>query len=202
MFEATGWARRRTHVRLNIFPDGGVARLRVRGDVVPDPAHLAAFYRGPGRGAELGGDVVDCSDHYYSSPRNAISPGLPRGHGFRLGDQAGAGSQGNNWLIVRLAAARGGAAGRDRHALNYIGNAPRGRVAVGPSTRALQAPLSWTLSCSPVVRCCRRTPLQPDTDHRFLIDGGAATHVRLDIFPDGGVARLRLFGSLTDDGLA
>ena len=47
-----------------------------------------------------------------------------------------------------------------------------------------------------------RTRLQPDTAHRFLLDGPAATHVRLDIFPDGGVARLRLFGSLTAGGLA
>ena len=42
----------------------------------------------------------------------------------------------------------------------------------------------------------------PDTAHRFLVKEAEATHVRLDIFPDGGVARLRLFGSLTPDGIA
>jgi len=47
-----------------------------------------------------------------------------------------------------------------------------------------------------------RVRLLPDTPHRFRVDGGLATHVRLNIFPDGGVARLRLYGSLTDDGLA
>jgi allantoicase len=47
-----------------------------------------------------------------------------------------------------------------------------------------------------------RVRLLPDTPHRFRVDGGPATHVRLNIFPDGGVARLRLYGSLTDDGLA
>ncbi len=47
-----------------------------------------------------------------------------------------------------------------------------------------------------------RTRLQPDTAHRFRVDGAEATHVRLDIFPDGGVARLRLFGSVTAEGLA
>jgi allantoicase len=44
--------------------------------------------------------------------------------------------------------------------------------------------------------------LQPDTPHRFRIHSAPATHVRLNIFPDGGVARLRLYGSLTEDGLA
>jgi allantoicase len=47
-----------------------------------------------------------------------------------------------------------------------------------------------------------RVRLLPDTPHRFRVSGTPATHVRLNIFPDGGVARLRLHGSLTDDGLA
>ena len=47
-----------------------------------------------------------------------------------------------------------------------------------------------------------RVRLLPDAPHRFRVDSGPATHVRLNIFPDGGVARLRLHGSLTDDGLA
>lgn len=42
--------------------------------------------------------------------------------------------------------------------------------------------------------------LQPDTVHRFLVDPRPATHVRIDIFPDGGIARLRLHGSLTAQG--
>ena len=46
-----------------------------------------------------------------------------------------------------------------------------------------------------------RTRLQPDTRHRFRVETRPATHVRLDIYPDGGIARLRLFGSLTADGL-
>ena len=47
-----------------------------------------------------------------------------------------------------------------------------------------------------------RVRLLPDTPHRFRVEGEPATHIRLNIFPDGGVARLRLHGSLTDDGLA
>ena len=46
-----------------------------------------------------------------------------------------------------------------------------------------------------------RTRLQPDTRHRFALGGTReVTDVRLDIFPDGGMARLRLFGGLTEQG--
>src|SRR5205807_9512696 len=43
-------------------------------------------------------------------------------------------------------------------------------------------------------------PLQPDTAHRFRLPADRpVTHVRLDIVPDGGVARFRLYGQLTQD---
>jgi allantoicase len=39
------------------------------------------------------------------------------------------------------------------------------------------------------------TPLQPHARHRFdTLSTPAATHVRLNIYPDGGIARLRVFG--------
>src|SRR5262245_39828874 len=65
--------RRFTHVRLSIFPDGGVARLRVHGEVVPDPRLLDG---GPIdlAAAELGGRVVACSDMFYGSPNNLLLP--------------------------------------------------------------------------------------------------------------------------------
>ncbi|HEY6295661.1 MAG TPA: allantoicase, partial [Streptosporangiaceae bacterium] len=65
--------RRFTHVRLNIFPDGGVARLHVHGEAVPDPALLEGITVDLAA-LENGGDVVACSDEFYSSPRNVISP--------------------------------------------------------------------------------------------------------------------------------
>jgi allantoicase len=105
-------------------------------------------------------------------------------------------AEGNDWLIVRLAAA--GVvrlAGIDT--LHYKGNAPGAASlsAIDARRGELSDPGGWSVLLP-------RTPLQPDTDHRLLVDGGEATHVRLDIFPDGGVARLRLFGSVTGDGLA
>jgi allantoicase len=190
--------RRFTHVRLNIFPDGGVARLRVHGEVVPDPAlleritvDLAAM--------ENGGDVVACSDEFYSSPRNVISPGLARVMG-EGGETRRRRKPGYEWLVVRLAG-RGAIYLAEIDASRYRGNQPEAASlqvmdAAGEVTsEALSAESGWR-DLLPKAR------LLPDTPHRFRVRGTPATHVRLNIFPDGGVARLRLYGSLTEDGLA
>jgi allantoicase len=79
----------------------------------------------------------------------------------------------------------------------YIGNSPGAASLLGCSAPAgLEDPSAWF----PLLP---RTSLRPDTPHRFrLADTRPVTHVRLDVFPDGGIARLRLHGSLTEDGLA
>ena len=68
--------RRWTHVRLSIYPDGGVARFRVHGEVVPDPAFLTGTI--DLAAAENGGRVTDWSDAFYSPPANLIMPGTAR----------------------------------------------------------------------------------------------------------------------------
>jgi allantoicase len=177
--------RRWTHVRLSIYPDGGVARLRVHGEVVPDPARLeigivdlAAL--------ENGGRVTGCSDMFYGSPNNLISPGLARAmsDGWETARRRDAGS---DWVSVQLAGE-----GRVRLAefdtSYFLHNAP-GWAALRGRTSG-----DWS-------QLLPRTRLQPDTRHRFLLgDESPATEVRLDIYPDGGMARLRLFGELTDTG--
>ena len=187
-------ARRRTHVRLCIFPDGGVARLRVHGEVVADPS-LVSGLTVDLAAVELGADVAECSDRYFSAPRNAISPGLPAvmGEGWETRRRRG---EGNDWLIVRLAAA-GVVRLAEIDTLHYKGNAPGAAALSGIDAR--RAALDDAGAWFPLLP---RTRLQPDTAHRFPVEGREATHVRLDIFPDGGVARLRLFGSVTPDGIA
>ena len=87
--------RRYTHVRLNIFPDGGVARLRVHGEVVPDPAMLEGLTVDLAA-LENGADVAAGSDRNdFSAPRNVISPGLSRVIG-EAGRPAGAASPGTS----------------------------------------------------------------------------------------------------------
>ncbi len=180
--------RRFTHVRLSIHPDGGVARLRVHGRPLPDPrlltgtVDLAAL--------EHGGDVVACSEEYYASARNLLLPGRARhtGEGW---ENARRRDGGNDFVTVRLAGP-----GVVRRvvvdATCFIGNAPGwvslrgvdGRVAALDDTGA------WA-------ELLPRTRVQPDTRHQFPVAFAApVTHVRLDVFPDGGLARLRVLGEL------
>jgi allantoicase len=189
--------RRFTHVRLNIFPDGGIARLRVHGEVVPDPALLEGITVDLSA-LENGADVAACSDEFYSSPRNVISPGLSRvmGEGWETRRRR---EPGYEWLVVRLAG-RGVIDLAEIDTSRYRGNQPEAASlqlmdAAEVTSEALSAEGGWH-DLLPRVR------LLPDTPHRFRVHGTPATHVRLNIFPDGGVARLRLYGSLTEDGLA
>jgi allantoicase len=182
-----------THIRLSIYPDGGVARLRVHGEAVPDPRLL------DGGGIDLaaldnGGLVVACSNMFYSSPNNLISPGLVRtmGEGWETARRR---DDGNDWVTVQLAAA-GTVRLAELDTSYFIGNAPGwaslsgcDAVSTGP-----QGDADW-------FELLPRTRLQPDTRHRFLLPASPrATHVRLDIYPDGGMARFRLFGELDPVG--
>jgi allantoicase len=178
--------RRCTHIRLTIYPDGGVARLRVHGAVVPDPRLLPEVF--DVAAAEYGARVAGCSNMFYGHPQNMLMPGLAAsmGDGWETSRRR---DDGNDWVLVELAApAVIGLADLDtRH---FKGNSP-GRASlrgVDARTGSLDEPGDW-FDVLPVV------PLAPDTPHRFRVaPERAATHVRLDIFPDGGMARLRLFG--------
>ena len=189
--------RRYTHVRLNIFPDGGVARLHVHGEVVPDPALLAGMSVDLAA-LENGADITARSDQFYSSPRNVISPGLSRvmGEGWETRRRR---KPGYEWLVVRLAG-RGDIHLAEIDTSWYRGNQP---ASASLQIMDLDQAAGGSLADERAWRdLLPRVRLLPDTPHRFRVRGQPATHVRLNIFPDGGVARLRLYGSLTEDGLA
>lgn len=188
-FEVTSGARW-THVRLSIHPDGGVARLRVHGEVVTEPELVAALGTVDLAALELGGGVTGCSNSFYGSPDRLISPGPARsmGEGWETVRRR---DDGNDWVEVRLAA-RGVVRVAELDTTWFLGNAP-GHAALSSrdGDRGEWAPF------------LPRRPLHPDTRHRFVVDTvRPATHMRLDVYPDGGMARLRLWGSPTDDGLA
>ena len=171
-----------THVRLTIFPDGGVARLRVHGEPVPDPRLLPATI--DLAALENGAVVTGCSNMFYSSPANLLMPGLARvmGDGWETARRR---DDGNDWVAVRLACA-GSVEVVELDTSHFIGNAP-GWATLGYDGGDLVA----------------RTALQPDTRHRFAVAGGpVAEEVRLDVYPDGGMARLRVFGMPTAAGRA
>ncbi|MFE4513636.1 allantoicase [Kitasatospora sp. NPDC056783] len=186
---------RYTHVRLNIFPDGGVARLRVHGEVLPDPRDLAGLTFDLAA-QEFGGVAEAASDRYFSSPHNLNAPGRASvmGDGWetrRRRDKA------NDW--VRIALAGGGEVlAAEVDTSYFVGNAPGWADLLGfdASTGADPADGEW-------FELLPRTRLQPDTRHRFrLAAGRPVTHVRINVYPDGGLARLRLTGRLTGAGLA
>jgi allantoicase len=177
--------RRVTHVRLNIHPDGGVARLRVHGTVVPDPRLADA---GPFDLAALenGGRVTAVSNEFYGRPAQLIGRGLARsmGEGWETARRR---DDGNDWVEVSLAC-EGVVTLAELDTSYFIGNAPGSAAltGIGPDGEFPLLP---------------RTRLQPDTRHRFVLAGAPGLdRVRLDVFPDGGMARLRLWGRPTAVG--
>ncbi|HEX6358278.1 allantoicase [Actinophytocola sp.] len=176
---------RYTHVRLTIDPDGGVARLRVHGTPVADPRlldlaslDLAALANGA--------SIDSCSNMFYSSPANLISPGFAAvmGEGWETARRR---DDANDWVTVRLAG-QGVVRLAELDTTHFKGNAP------GWASLSGLVGDEWATLLP-------KTRLQPDTRHLFRLAGGAeVTHVRMDVYPDGGMARLRLHGALTDAG--
>ncbi|HEV7508185.1 MAG TPA: allantoicase [Thermoanaerobaculia bacterium] len=178
-----------THLRFHIYPDGGVARLRVHGEVVADWARLNRHGGEIDLAAvENGGLVVSCSDMFFGNRHNLILPGPPLGmhDGWETKRRRG---PGHDWAIVRLGE-RGAIHRVEVDTSHFKGNAP-GSCSIEGRDRDLE---SWR-------EILPLTPLRPDTRHRFdqVIGTAPITHARLNIYPDGGVARLRLFGALAGD---
>lgn len=180
-------ATRVTHVRLSIHPDGGVARLRVFGRPVPDPrllenlpVDLVAIANG--------GTVAACSDEFYSSSAKLIQPGRIRntGEGWETSRRRGGG---NDWVEFALAGA-GRVQVVELDTLYFVGNAPQEAQVLGRLGDG-----EWV----PVVP---RMRTQPDTLHRIVVrDCPEIDRLRLDVFPDGGLGRVRAFGQLSEAGL-
>ena len=196
-----------SHVRLKIFPDGGVARLRVNGRVAPlwQPARIAAD---ADAAAHVAPDAVDlaavrngglalaCSDAFFGPMNNLLLPGraADMGGGWETRRRRG---PGHDWILIQL-----GAPGIvdvvELDTNHFKGNFPD-RCTIdaifGPDARItdLIASPAW----APIVP---ETKLRAHERHFFATRGGGAgtaapaTHLRLSIFPDGGVSRLRAWG--------
>ncbi|NLU66402.1 allantoicase [Streptomyces sp. HNM0574] len=180
--------RRWTHLRLRQYPDGGIARLRVHGEVVPDPSWLDLLGTSDLGSALNGCSVEDASDRFFSDPANITLPGisLKMDDGWEVRRRR---DTGHDWVRLRLAA-EGEIRAVEIDTANYKGNAA-GWVALHGSADGGE---TWS-------ELLPRTALEPDAPHRFALSAPAAvTHVRLDVFPDGGIARLRLHGGLTERG--
>ena len=172
-----------THLRFHIYPDGGVARLRVHGEVVPDWHRLGGLHNEIDLVAiEHGGEVLGCSDMFFGPKHNLIMPGRAANmsDGWETRRRRG---PGNDWVDVKLAC-QGVVRRIEIDTAHFKGNYPD------------------TASIDPLLP---RTKLQPDTRHVFIDEltvAGPITQLRLNVYPDGGVSRLRVFGTATENGRA
>ncbi|MFM2358931.1 MAG: allantoicase [Bacteroidota bacterium] len=185
-----------THLRLNIYPDGGVARLKVYGEVVKDWKAVADDTLVDLAAATNGAKSVLCNDMFFSHMDNLIMPG----RGVNMGDgwetKRNRTPNNRDWVIVRLAHA-GSIEKILIDTCHFKGNYPDSCLIEGCSVAAdtdfATAEVAWH-TILPQVK------LQADHEHHFEKEiagfGESFTHVRLSIFPDGGVSRMRLWGKI------
>jgi allantoicase len=190
---------RATHLRLKIYPDGGVARLRVYGEVLPDWERLKRVGGDVDLAAvENGGRVISCSDMFFGHRHNLIMPGRAANmsDGWETKRRRG---PGHDWVIIKLGAA-GQVQRLEVDTAWFKGNFPEScsleatNAADVPEDKLTDLSLEWT-------NVLPRTKLQAHTRHFFekeILDAGQVSHLRFNIFPDGGVSRLRVYGSLSE----
>ena len=183
-----------THLRLNIFPDGGVARLRIYGEVRPDERVFATSEKVDLLSMQNGGRALCCSDEHYGSMHNMNLPdlGTYMGDGWETARRRG---PGNDWTVFALGKP-GTIEELEIDTAFFKGNYPdraevRAAMVTDEHDIATQSE-RWTVILP-------ETKLQMDESRRFseLTDVGPVSHVRLNIFPDGGISRFRVRGKVS-----
>lgn len=185
-----------THLRFKIYPDGGVARLRVYGEVVPDWKALARRGEIDLAAVENGARVLACSDMFFGHRHNLIMPGraADMSDGWETKRRRG---PGYDWSVIKLAT-KGEIQRIEVDTSHFKGNYPdscsiEACDACGKEVdESYIASLSWQ-------EILPNTKLQAHTRHFYeeeIKKTGAATHVRFNIYPDGGVSRLRIYGTI------
>ena len=197
-----------THLKLHIYPDGGVARLKVYGEVSKIWADVAADEVIDLAAAVNGGKAIACNDDYFSHKGNINMPnrGVNMGDGWETKRNRTPGNK--DWLILRLAR-KGVIQKIVVDTCHFKGNYPDRCMLEGcvfpvendfllahtveeRNPDLIGKGVTWT----PILP---QMKLQADTEHYFeqeILTHQPFTHVRLTIFPDGGVSRLRLFGTV------
>ena len=179
-----------THLRVHIYPDGGIARLRAYGTPLFDWSRVGAEERLDLVHAFHGGRSMSHSDAHYGHPERMLGPGrgVNMGDGWETARRRG---PGHDWTVLRL----GHPGTIERVTVDtahFKGNYPhhcalRG-VLIRGEDEEVPPPEAW-----PVLLEDRL--LGPDAVHEFDADRlEPVSHARFEIHPDGGVSRLRLVG--------
>jgi len=187
-----------THLRFNIFPDGGVARLRVYG-----VAHRDWSQHDPNEALDLvallnGGRALSCNDMHYGHMCKLILPdeSINMGDGWETRRRR---TPGNDWVILKLG--HPGRLSRMEVGTQWFkGNYPAECSMHGAMLDDMVETLI-TPDLEEWQEILPRSPLGPDGKFIFkeLNDVGTISHVKLAIFPDGGISRLRLIGHRDPD---
>ena len=182
-----------THLRVNMYPDGGIARLRVYGQVIPNLSDINPTSEIDLIALSHGGRAVAWNDAHYGSPHNILRPnrGVNMGDGWETRRRR---EPGNDWCIIKLGFS-GFAKRLEIDTAHFKGNYP-----AACSIQAAYVPNSTDQSIAtqsmfwPTL--LSEHPLSADQNHQFELTNtvGQISHIRLNIIPDGGVSRLRLWG--------
>ncbi len=184
-----------THLRLNIYPDGGIARLRVYGEIRPDYSQIDGVVDLVA--LEHGGRAIACSDEHYGTMHNlnVAGRGVNMGDGWETARRRG---PGNDWVILSLGHA-GTIEKIEVDTAHFKGNYPD-RVSIegalfDSNDEVSVASKKWRTLLP-------KSKLEMDKQHEFdseLQSLGDLSHIRLSIYPDGGVSRVRLYGRPSKD---
>lgn len=188
-----------THLRLNIYPDGGVARLKVYGEVFKDWNTVKKDELIDLAAAANGAKSVLCNDMFFSHMDNLIMPG----RGVNMGDgwetKRNRTPNNKDWVIVRLAH-KGIIEKILVDTCHFKGNYPDSCMIEG-CTIAKEEEDKLNTSSVKWTTILPQSKLSADHEHVFekeITSKEPFTHVRLTIFPDGGVSRMRLWGKISD----
>jgi len=182
-------------LRVNMFPDGGIARLRIYGEPWCDWTTRDRNEIYELTGLECGGRIVAYSNAHYGSPWRLLAPdrGANMGDGWETRRRR---EPGNDWIIIQL-----GHPGETERitvdTAHFKGNYPEScsvqaaLVDGGTDQSVITQSMFWD-------ELLGRHKLKMDAVHEFtgneVAPLGPISHIRLNIFPDGGVSRFRLFG--------
>ena len=185
-----------THLRLNIYPDGGVARLKVYGEVYKDWSLLGEKELVDLAAAANGAKAVLCNDMFFSHMGNLIMPGRGKNMGDGWETKRNREPGNRDWVIVRLAH-KGYIEKVSIDTKHFKGNYPDSFILEGVVLASdEQIHTSSQINWKPILP---QNKLKADHKHYFeeeIKSKEAFTHVRLSIFPDGGISRMRLWGRI------
>ncbi|MFN8245983.1 MAG: allantoicase [Ferruginibacter sp.] len=182
-----------THIRLHIYPDGGVARLRVYGEVIKDWSRVEPQEDVDLAAAINGGQAIACNDMFFSAMGNLIMPGrgVNMGDGWETKRNRTPGNR--DWVILRLAHP-GVISDILVDTCHFKGNYPDRCSIDICNSESDEAVTSGQVAWTTILP---ESKLSADAEHFYKLDDQSqqvATHARLTIYPDGGISRLRLFG--------